>query len=203
MSVWQPNNIIPATYDPTSGTVSVPWNTTKINSFDRTFTATFVLSGVDNNIQMSGSLNPQPQDGPVSFSGSLQTRLSKINFDLNQTTELCQLVSFKKNTPNIASVLTSNASTWEPGEFNNGVTSFGPRNNVFILHNSGSAQGASQRYMYLGLATHIPLILSQIQVSVSSNAQGHSATSPVNIAVDTSSREDFFDSAVLGSSRLL
>jgi len=123
----------------------------------------------------------------------------QVTFDFNQAKELAQNVGSATPLPNALATFTSNASTWEPGEFNNGVTSFGPNYNVFILHNSGTAQGANQRYAYVCLATQVPWILTTFSVNVSSNAAGHSPTNPVTVAIEASPRDDFFNAVVLGS----
>jgi hypothetical protein len=124
-----------------------------------------------------------------------------LAIDINQALELSQNVCGTTDVPAISGNLTTNASQWEPGEFSNGVNSFGPGNNVFIIHNAGTSAGINQRFAYIGVATETPFTLTRLQAVVSSNASGHSSAHPVVIAVETSPRDDFLSFHTAGTIR--
>lgn len=121
-----------------------------------------------------------------------------ISVDLNKALEPSLNVASAAAVPGIYANLTTNALQWEPGEFSNGVNKWGS-NNVFILHNSGSAQGANQRYAYLGIATTKPFNLKQVQLNIDTNAGGSSEQNPVSVAVEISPRDDFSTVTPLGT----
>jgi hypothetical protein len=97
------------------------------------------------------------------------------------------------------SVVSTNASQWEPGEFNNGVDTFGPGNKVFILHDTGPEGGANQRYLFIVLTAQQTLVLTKLQVNVRSNAFGSGPNNPVTVAVEASSTNNFASVVNLGS----
>ncbi|KAH8883305.1 hypothetical protein GQ53DRAFT_811543 [Thozetella sp. PMI_491] len=99
----------------------------------------------------------------------------------------------------LVSLLGTNALAYEPGEFSNGVTSFGSIGNVFIIHNSGSAQGANQRYPFAVVATQLPLVVKVVIANFTSNASGSSPTNPVSAAIEASFTPDFQNVSTLGS----
>ena len=122
-----------------------------------------------------------------------------LAIDLNQALEISQNVCAITNVPGVSANISTNASQWEPGEFSNGVNSWGPGNNVFIVHSAGSAAGINQRFAYIGVATRKPFTLTRLQALVFSNAAGHSPTNPVNIAVEISSEDDFLTFETAGT----
>jgi hypothetical protein len=124
---------------------------------------------------------------------------NSLLFDCNQALDHSQTVGPATPLQQVVAALASNALPWEPGEFANGVGVFGPGNNVFIVHNAGTSSGVSQRYVYMGLETQVPLILTKLDVNVGSNAQGNSPDNPVTIAVEAASTQAFQDVVELGT----
>ena len=122
-----------------------------------------------------------------------------IVFDFNKAPPNALQVPSEPNFLGVKAVFTTNASQWEPGEFVNGVVSFGPNENVFILHNAGTAQGSNQRYVAVQLNNPVALRLVGMRFRSHTNAFGCSPENPVVLAVEAATRDDFADAAVLGT----
>lgn len=123
----------------------------------------------------------------------------ELLYDFNTANELALNVASSQSVFGVDSVASTNALQWEPGEFSNGVTSFGPNDNVFIIHDAGPESGDNQRYLFVALATQQPVVLTQLQVNVGSNAHGNSPTNPVTIAVEASTTSGFSTPVTLGT----
>lgn len=123
----------------------------------------------------------------------------KLAFDFNKASNLSQNVGTTTYVHRTVATFTTNASQLEPGKFSNGINSFGSNNNVFILHNAGANMGANQRYVYLALATQVPIRLTKFAVNVGTNASTHSPTNPVVFAVEVSPSDNFAGAVSIGS----
>lgn len=118
----------------------------------------------------------------------------QVLFDLNQSPQFAlQATSISDFHHGESAVITTNALSFEPGEFANGVVSFGD-NNVFILHQAGASFGANQRILLItvssGTAT---LTLTSLNVNSSQN------TGSVSISVFASSNADLSDAEILAT----
>jgi alpha-tubulin suppressor-like RCC1 family protein len=122
-----------------------------------------------------------------------------IAFDFNKAPANALRVPSEPNALGVKAFFTTNASQWEPGEFVNGVVSFGPNENVSILHNAGTAQGSNQRYVAVKLESPVALLLQGMRFRSHTNAFGCSPENPVILAVETATRDDFADATVLGT----
>ena len=122
----------------------------------------------------------------------------ELLYDFNTANVGALNVTTATRVPYIDTVCSTNASLFEPGEFPNGVVSFGSANNVFILHDAGSALNP-QRYLFVAVATQLPFLLTSLSVNIGSNAQGSSPTNPVVIAVESSSTSGFASVVSLGT----
>lgn len=136
----------------------------------------------------ASTLTPGPRLDPKPGQEQGTSNPVELLYDFNTANQSALNVASSQKVPNVCSVVTTYSSLFEPGEFPNGVSPFGPDNNVFQLHNVG---GANQRYAFVALATQQPMVLTALQVNVGSNARGNSPTNPVIIAVEASSTDDF------------
>ena len=108
---------------------------------------------------------------------------ARITFDFDKPPLGTLRVAGESSDARVSGSFTTNAARYEPGQFRNGIEAFAPPN-VFILHNSGAAQGGNQKWVYLALSTVVPLGLRALQFDASSNAAGSSSDHPVIIAIE-------------------
>ncbi|KAI5249660.1 hypothetical protein E4T42_05206 [Aureobasidium subglaciale] len=93
----------------------------------------------------------------------------------------------------------SNANPYEPGSFLNGITSFRPNYNVYILHDSGAAHGASQRNCVISFTVPNQTTFSRLSLDIQHNSGSPGLVAPISIAFEASTTVDFQNATQLGT----
>jgi len=155
-----------------------------------------VLAGSIQSSSTTGSISVL---NPMAKSPATADDIFSLTYDFKHASDKALLVGVAAPVQNgLISLLATNALQFEPGEFNNGVTSFGSEK-VFILHRGGAAIGQNQRYPYAVIATQQALIVSSVTANFSSNASGASLSDPVVVSIEGSTSPDFTGAVTLGS----